>query len=72
MELYLFAPNPDLKPERVWSYEAGVMQKWFGGKFNTELTLYMLDGSNFIQVLPNPNPPPPMKRQNAGSVKNQG
>ncbi|MGB9745942.1 MAG: TonB-dependent receptor plug domain-containing protein [Bacteroidales bacterium] len=72
MELYLFAPNPDLKPERVWSYEAGVMQKWFGGKINTELTLYMLDGSNFIQVLPNPNPPPPMKRQNAGSVKNQG
>jgi len=72
MELYLFAPNPDLKPERVWNYEAGIMQKWLDGKINTELTLYMLDGSNFIQVLPNPNPPPPMKRQNAGSVKNQG
>lgn len=72
MELYLFAPNPDLKPERVWNYEAGILQKWFDGKINTELTLYMLDGSNFIQVLPNPNPPPPMKRQNAGSIKNQG
>lgn len=72
MELYLFAPNPDLKPERVWNYEAGILQKWFDGKISTELTLYMLDGSNFIQVLPNPNPPPPMKRQNAGSIKNQG
>lgn len=72
MELYLFAPNPELKPERVWNYEAGIMQKWFDGKMNTELTLYRLDGSNFIQVLPNLNPPPPMIRQNAGSLKNQG
>jgi iron complex outermembrane receptor protein len=72
MELYLFAPNPELKPERLWNYEAGIMQKWMNGKINTELTYFMLEGSNFIQVLPNPNPPPPMKRQNAGSIKNRG
>lgn len=72
MELYLFAPNPELKPERVWNYEAGIMQKWLVGKINTELTVFMIEGSNFIQVLPNPNPPPPQRRQNAGSVNNKG
>ncbi len=47
-ELYLFpAPNPDLRPERVWNYEVGVLQS-FGGSGSLQLTAFVARGSNLI------------------------
>jgi outer membrane receptor protein involved in Fe transport len=40
MEMYLFAPNPDLKPERLLNYEIGWLQQFFNGRLNTELTVF--------------------------------
>jgi len=72
MELYLFAPNPELKPERLWNYEAGINYTSPDQRWTAELTFFVLDGDNVIQVMPNDTPPPPMKRQNVGSLSNAG
>ena len=72
MELYLFAPNPELRPERLWNYEAGINYTSPDQRWTAELTFFMLDGNNVIQVMPNDIPPPPMKRQNVGSFSNAG
>ena len=72
MELYLFAPNPELMPERLWNYEAGINYTSPDQRWTAELTFFMLDGNNVIQVMPNDIPPPPMKRQNVGSFSNAG
>lgn len=72
MELYLFAPNQDLKPERMHSYDVGAGYKAPNGIFSAEMTVFMLDGSNVIQVRPNNAPPPPVKRQNVGTFSNNG
>lgn len=72
MELYLFAPNPELRPERLWNYEAGINYTSPDQRWTAELTFFMLDGDNVIQVMPNDTPPPPMKRQNVGSFSNAG
>jgi iron complex outermembrane receptor protein len=70
MELYLYAPNPDLQPERMINYEVSWMQSLFNKRLNIELTAFKVKGENLIQVvLP---PPPPAKRQNIGSFDNQG
>jgi outer membrane cobalamin receptor len=72
MELYLFAPNPDLKPERMMNYELGIRRQCSCSRTQFEFTLFLIEGSNVIEVIPNPNPPPPMKRQNVGSFSNKG
>ncbi|MFW6290312.1 MAG: TonB-dependent receptor, partial [Mariniphaga sp.] len=72
MELYLFAPNRDLEPERITSYELGMSQKSSDGRFKVDLALFALDGTNVIEVRPNDAPPPPVKRQNVGSFSNKG
>jgi iron complex outermembrane receptor protein len=72
MELYLFAPNPELKPENIQNYEAGVEGRFLDGKLNAELTLYYLEGSNIILSQPNPTPPPPFKRFNTGAFNHKG
>lgn len=72
MELYLFAPNPELIPERLWNYEAGINYTSSDQRWSAELTFFMLDGENVIQVMPNDAPPPPMKRQNVGDFSNAG
>lgn len=49
-ELYLFpAPTPDLKPERMWSYEAGA-QFSYKNIFSIEPAVYYEEGSNIIQT----------------------
>jgi iron complex outermembrane receptor protein len=71
MEMYLFAPNTELGPERMWNYEVGISQRlgWFG---ILDVTGYLLEGSNLIVMEPNPNPPPFMVRTNAGEFTNWG
>jgi outer membrane cobalamin receptor len=72
MELYLFAPNPELEPERLTNYELGVSQVSADRKFRVELALFAIEGTNVIEVRPNDAPPPPVKRQNVGSFSNKG
>ncbi len=71
-ELYLFAPNPDLEPERMMNYEAGLSHVFADGLLSTEISLYMIEGENLILRQPNPNPPPPMTRLNTGSFSHKG
>ncbi len=72
MELYLFAPNSELEPERLMNYELGVSQESADKQFRIELTAFVIDGDNVIEVRPNDTPPPPVKRQNVGSFSNKG
>lgn len=44
------AANPDLKPERMVNYEVSLEQKFFDGQLLTELTGFIADGSNIIEV----------------------
>jgi len=69
MEMYLYAPNPNLLPERMMNYELSWLQSLLNNKLKFEFTLYKVIGDNLIQVVVPPNPP---KRQNVGSFDNQG
>jgi len=47
-ELYLFpAPSPTLMPERMWNYEAGLLQR-LGSSASVEVTTFIAKGSNII------------------------
>ena len=72
MELYLFAPNPELEPERLTNYELSVSQQTNDRSLKADLAVFAIDGTNVIEVRPNDNPPPPVKRQNVGSFSNKG
>ncbi len=72
METYLFMPNPDLEPEELFNYEISFNQSLFKNKLNAEICAFYIDANNFIQLIPNTNPPPPMKRANTGSFENYG
>jgi len=69
MEMYLYAPNPDLQPERMINYELSWLQSLLKNKLNLELTAFKVKGENLIQVVV---PPVPAKRQNVGTFDNQG
>jgi len=69
MELYLYAPNPDLQPERLMNYEISWLQSLLNNRLNIELTAFLVNGDNLIQVVV---PPFPAKRQNVGSFNNKG
>lgn len=69
MELYLYAPNPELKPEKMMNYEIGWMQSFFDNKLNAELTAFLSNGENIIQVV---GAGPTAKRQNTGTFANRG
>lgn len=69
MDLYLYAPNPDLKPESMMNYELGWMQSYLNHKLRTELTLFLVDGKNMIEVDRNTMPP---IRRNTGKFRNKG
>lgn len=68
MELYLYAPNVDLKPERMMNYELSWLQSYLGNRLNTEVTAFLVEGENMIQVVGGIPP----KRQNVGSFSNRG
>lgn len=69
MEMYLYAPNPALEPERMIDYEINWLQSLLNNKLNLELTAFRVKGENMIQVVV---PPLPAKRQNVGSFDNRG
>ncbi len=69
MELYLYAPNPDLKPERLINYELSWLQSYIDHKLNTELTVFLAEGSNMIEV---DGIGPGAKRKNLGNFTNYG
>lgn len=69
MELYLYAPNADLLPERMMNYELSWIQTFLNRRLNIELTAYKVKGNNIIQVV---GQYPNAKRQNVGTFNNQG
>jgi iron complex outermembrane receptor protein len=69
VELYLFAPNPDLQPERMMNYEISWLQSLLNNRLSIELTAFKVKGDNLIQVVV---PPFPAMRQNVGSFDNEG
>ncbi len=71
MEMYLFAPNDELGPERLWNYEVSLMQH-LGPKARLNASAYLINGSNLIISEPNPNPGPQMIRSNGGTFTNWG
>jgi iron complex outermembrane receptor protein len=69
MEMYLYAPNPNLLPERMMNYEFSWLQTLSENKLQFELTAFIVKGENLIQVA---GIPPAMMRQNIGSFNNKG
>lgn len=47
-ELYMFNHNPNLQPERIYSYETGLAQSFIENKLKVELTGYIVNGDNLI------------------------
>ncbi len=68
MEMFLYAPNPDLKPERVLNYELSWLQSLLENKLQIELTAFLINGENLIQIVP----PLVSMRQNIGTFTNKG
>jgi len=68
MEMYLYAPNSALLPERMLNYEISWLQSLLDNKIQTELTAFMVEGENLIQVVP----PVVTMRQNIGTFNNKG
>lgn len=69
MELYTYAPNPDLEPERMINYEVSWLQTFAGSNLSTELTAFMSEGDNLIQVT---GVGQAAKRMNVGQFSNKG
>ncbi|MDR2362685.1 MAG: TonB-dependent receptor [Prevotellaceae bacterium] len=69
-ELFLWAPaNPDLQPERMTHYEIAVEQSVLSGRMHVELTGYVADGLNLIQM---EGQYPNVKNRNTGAFTNRG
>ena len=47
-ELFMFNHNPNLQPERIYSYETGISHNFLDNKLKIELTGYLLNGDNLI------------------------
>lgn len=69
MEMYLFAPNPNLEPERMINYEVSWLQGLLQNKLHTELTLFTANGENIIQQS---GQYPNVTRENSGNFSNKG
>jgi outer membrane receptor protein involved in Fe transport len=71
-ELFMFPPaNPDLRPERVWNYEAGL--EWQPSeRWSIQASVFSMHGSNLIETRPNPNPGFPFIFLNSGSFDFNG
>jgi len=68
-ELYLFpAPTPDLEPERMWSHEVSVQQR-FRNATSVEVTAYVLEGTNMIRTV---GAPPNLRLENTGRFEHRG
>ena len=65
-ELFMFAHNPDLAPEALWSYELLWAQDFWEQKLNVSLSGYYINGSNTIVTGAQGRP------ENTGSIENYG
>ena len=45
-----FVGNPDLRPEKTTSYEAGIVQEWFGRRLRTEVSAFANSFRDLIVV----------------------
>lgn len=69
-ELYLWdAANPDLEPERMWNYELGVLQTFANNRLSLELTGFISEGENLIQV---EGQYPNVQNKNSGEFSHKG
>ncbi len=69
-ELFLFNPaNPDLDPESMWNYEAGLLQRLMNNKISLDLTAFYAQGKNLIETV---GQFPDIQNQNAGSFEHYG
>lgn len=51
-ELFMFKPaNPDLDPESMWNYEAGLIQKFLGQRLSVDFTGFYINGDNLIETV---------------------
>ncbi len=67
-EMYMFPPqNPDLKPERLWSYELSLHQRL--NRVSYGINIYYIDGENMIRTLPIDGRP---MNVNTGRTENYG
>ncbi len=65
-ELYIWNHNPNLNPEKIMSYETGILQSLFHQKLKLELTGYIIKGNNLIINIPLAG------LENAGEILNKG
>lgn len=71
-EMYMFPPqNPDLKPERLWSYELSFSQRRLNGQLTYGANVFYINGENLILRMPNPGGSG-MLNQNSGKIENWG
>ncbi len=71
-EMYMFPPqNPDLRPERLWSYELSVSQYLLDGRLHYGANVFYINGDNIIMRLPNPSGSGMLNR-NSGKIENWG
>ncbi|NND06763.1 MAG: TonB-dependent receptor [Saprospiraceae bacterium] len=71
-DLFFFAPaNQDLQPEELWNYEVSFGQHLAQNRLRLEVTAFLMEGENLVQVVPTGNPGPPQRR-NTGEFNNKG
>ena len=69
-EMYMFRPaNPDLKPERLWSYELSFAQRLLDGRLFYGVNVFYIDGENLIMRMPIDGRP---LNVNTGKIENSG
>lgn len=69
-EMYMFRPaNPDLKPERLWSYELSFAQRLLDGRLSYGVNVFYIDGENLIMRIPIDGRP---LNVNTGKIENAG
>ena len=69
-EMYMFRPaNPDLKPERLWSYELSFAQRLQDGRLSYGVNVFYIDGENLIMRMPIDGRP---LNVNTGKIENSG
>lgn len=66
----MFRPaNPDLKPERLWSYELSFAQRLQDGRLSYGVNVFYIDGENLIMRMPIDGRP---LNVNTGKIENAG
>ena len=69
-EMYMFTPrNPDLRPERMRTYELSLSQKLLDGRLSYGVNVFYIDGDNFIMTQMVDGKP---HNVNAGALRNAG